>query len=394
MRTNELAHAISEETIEYRRDIHRHPEPSMEEFRTTDRICEELDKLGVSYKRMKPTGVIAEIKGTKGESDKIVMIRGDIDALSIREKTDLPFKSVNEGFMHACGHDTHNAMLLGAVKVIKQMRDEFAGTVRFVFQPAEEIGRGAMAMFEQGCMDGVDYAFGIHISSTLPCGYVAGMIGSSHAAADWFKINIKGKTAHGADPKNGIDAAVAGSAVVMALQTMVSREFDPADPVVVTVGSIHSGSRFNIIPGECKIEGTCRMYSPEIHDNIENVMRRIVENTAAAYRCTAELEYNKLVEANVNNEDAFNIGKGAIEKVAPGRFIQGEPTMGAEDFGWYTTKGAKCAFFSLGARWPDESKIYSMHHESVLFDESALETGVALYAQVAIDALEKMNSEK
>ena len=394
MRTNELAHAISEETIEYRRDIHQHPEPSMEEFRTTDRICEELDKLGVSYKRMKPTGVVAEIKGTKGESNKIVMIRGDIDALSIAEKTDLPFKSVNEGFMHACGHDTHNAMLLGAVKVIKQMRDEFAGTVRFVFQPAEEIGRGAMAMFEQGCMDGVGYAFGIHISSTLPCGYVAGMIGSSHAAADWFKINIKGKTAHGADPKNGIDAAVAGSAVVMALQTMVSREFDPADPVVVTVGSIHSGSRFNIIPGECKIEGTCRMYSPEIHDNIENVMRRIVENTAAAYRCTAELEYNKLVEANVNNEDAFNIGKGAIEKVAPGRFIQGEPTMGAEDFGWYTTKGAKCAFFSLGARWPDESKIYSMHHESVLFDESALETGVALYAQVAIDALDKMNSEK
>ena len=136
------------------------------------------------------------------------------------------------------------------------------------------------------------------------------------------------------------------------------------------------------------------MYSPAIHDNIENVMRRIVENTAAAYRCTAELEYNKLVEANVNNEDAFNIGKGAIEKVAPGKFIQGEPTMGAEDFGWYTTKGAKCAFFSLGARWPDESKIYSMHHESVLFDESALETGVALYAQVAIDALDKMNSEK
>ena len=394
MKTNELAHAIAQETIDYRRDIHRHPERSMEEFRTTDRICEELDKLGVSYKRMKPTGVIAEIKGTKGESDKIVMIRGDIDALSIAEKTDLPFKSVNEGFMHACGHDTHNAMLLGAVKVVNQMRDEFAGTVRFVFQPGEEVALGAKAMLDQGCMDGVGYAFGVHISPTLPCGSVSGMAGSSYAATDWFKIKIKGKTAHGADPKNGVDAAVAGSAVVMALQTMVSREFDPADPVVVTVGSIHSGSRFNIIPGECNIEGTCRMYSPEIHKDIDKVMKRIVENTAAAYRCTAEVEYNKLLEACANNEEAFELGKASAEKVASGKFIPGTPTMGGEDFGWYTTTDAKCAFFSLGARWPDESKIYSLHHESVLFDESALETGVAFYAQVAIDALDKMNSEK
>ncbi len=390
MRTNELAHEISRETIEYRRDIHQHPEASMHEFRTTDRICEELDKLGVNYKRMEPTGVVAEVKGTKADSDKLIVLRGDIDALSIAEKTDLPFKSVNEGFMHACGHDTHNAMLLGAVKVILKMRDEFAGTVRFLFQPGEETCEGAPAMIKQGALDGADYAFGIHISSTLPCGHIAAMPGASHAATDRYWITINGKTAHGADPKNGIDAAVAGAATVMALQTLVSREYDPADPLVVTVGQIHSGSRFNIIPGKCEIEGTVRTYSREIHDEIQDTLTRVAKNTAAAFRCTADVKYDKIAEVNYNNEEAYALGVKSAEKVAPGKVEMGTPTMGGEDFSFYTSH-TKCAFFSLGARWPDESKVFSQHHESVLFDESALETGVALYAQLAIDSLEELN---
>ena len=392
MRANELAHSISEETIAYRRDIHKHPEPSMKEFRTTDRICEELDKLGVSYRRTEPTGVIAELKGTKGDSDKIVMIRGDIDALDIQEKTDLDFASVNDGVMHACGHDTHNAMLLGAVKVLKEMQDEFAGTVRFVFQPGEEVALGAKAMLDQGCMEGVGYAFGIHISSTLENGWLSGMPGSSAAATDWFKIRVTGKTSHGAYPAGGVDALVCGTAIVQALQTMVSREYDPSDPLVVTVGSFHSGSRFNIIAGTCEMEGTCRMYSPEIHKNIDEVMTRIVKNVAAAYRCEAEVEYNKLLEPVVNDRDAYELGRAACEKVAPGKFVLAQPGMGGEDFGWYTTaEGSKCAFFSLGARWHDESKVYPQHHECVHFEEDALEVGVAAYAQLALDALEKLN---
>ena len=392
MRANELAHSISEETIAYRRDIHKHPEPSMKEFRTTDRICEELDKLGVSYRRTEPTGVIAELKGTKGESDKIVMIRGDIDALDIQEKTDLDFASVNDGVMHACGHDTHNAMLLGAVKVLKEMQDEFAGTVRFVFQPGEETCQGAPAMLEQGAMDGVGYAFGIHISSTLPLGQISALAGASHAATDRYWIKVSGKTSHGADPKNGIDAAVAGCSIVTALQTIVSREYDPADPLVVTVGQIHSGSRFNIIPGYCEIEGTIRTYSREIHNEIQDTVARIAENTRAAYRCKAEVIYNKITEVLYNDADAVALGQKAIEKVLPGGCVEGKPTMGGEDFAFYTTaKDAKCAFFSLGARWPEEDKVYSRHHEKVLFDERALETGVALYAQLAIDALADLN---
>ncbi len=393
MRTNELAHAIADETIAYRRDIHQHPESSMQEFRTTDRICEELDKLGVSYRRTVPTGVIAEIKGTKAESDKIVMIRGDIDALEIQEKTDLEFKSVNDGKMHACGHDTHNAMLLGSVKVLKEMQSEFAGTVRFNFQPGEETCDGAKAMIEQGVMDGVGYAFGIHISSQLECGKISGLAGPSHAATDRYWIKVTGKTSHGADPANGIDTAVAGSAIVMALQTLVSREFEPTDPLVVTVGQIHAGSRFNIIPGYCEIEGTIRTYSEDIHKVIDEVVTRVAQNTAAAYRCTAEVIYNKITGVCSNNEEAFQLGLKSIEKVAPGKFVLGSAQMGGEDFAYYTqvSPDQKCAFFSLGARWPDESKVVSQHHEAVLFDESSFETGVALYAQLAIDALEELN---
>ena len=391
MKTNELAHMYAEETIAYRRDIHMHPEPSMQEFRTTDRICEELDKLNVSYRRINPTGVIAEIKGTLADSDKIVMIRADIDALSIQEKTEFEFKSVNDGYMHACGHDTHNAMLLGAVKVLKDMQAEFAGTVRFCFQPGEESCEGALLMIKEGIMDGVGYAFGIHIDSMTPSGMITGRPGQAQAGVDWFKIHIKGKTAHGAHPEMGVDATVAAAQVVNALQTMVSREFHPADPVVVTVGSLVSGTRFNIISGDAYMEGTSRMYSPDVHRDIDSIMTRIVTDTAHAYRCEAEVEYNKLLEPLENDEDAFELGRKAAEKVAPGKFEVIEPMMGGEDFGWYGTTGVKCAFYNLGAMWPEPDKVVSLHNESVHFDESALETGVALYAQLALDGLEALN---
>ena len=432
-----MADEIAPELVAQRRDFHKFAEKGWFEMRTSsiiarkltemgyevlvgDQVCKKDARMGVpsdeeleeQYERAVAQGADPEfVKYTKGGMTGVIGIlrcgegptvamRFDIDALGVFEEKDKShrpacegFGSVNEGFMHACGHDTHNAMLLGAVKVILKMRDEFAGTVRFLFQPGEETCEGAPAMIKQGALDGADYAFGIHISSTLPCGHIAAMPGASHAATDRYWITINGKTAHGADPKNGVDAAVAGAATVMALQTLVSREYDPADPLVVTVGQIHSGSRFNIIPGKCEIEGTVRTYSREIHDEIQDTLTRIAKNTAAAFRCTADVKYDKIAEVNYNDEEAYAIGVKAAEEVAPGKVEMGTPTMGGEDFSFYTSH-TKCAFFSLGARWPDVSKIYSMHHESVLFDESALETGVAFYAQVAIDALDKMNSEK
>ena len=360
----------------------------MHEFRTTDRVCEELDKMGVSYRRCEPTGVIAEIKGNKSESDRVVVLRADMDALSIQEKTGLPFASVNDGFMHACGHDSHTAMLMGAVKVVNQMKDEFSGVVRFLFQPGEETCEGAPAMIKQGAMDNVDYAFGVHIDSMLESGKITGMVGASYAATDRYWIRIAGKTSHGADPAHGIDAAVCGASVVMNLQTMVSREFDPAQPVVVTVGRLQAGTRFNIIPGECEIEGTIRTYSREIHDKLPEIVERIAKNTAQALRCTAEVEYHKITEVLYNDEEAFEIGKKAAEKVCADCFKKATPTMGGEDFAFYTDH-CKAAFFNLGARVADDSKVVPMHHECMMLDESAFERGVALYAQVAMDALSK-----
>lgn len=385
----ELARAVNDYVVAFRRDLHQHPEPSLKEFRTTDRICEELDKLGVSYRRCEPTGVIAEVKGTKGESDKIVMLRGDIDALSIQEKTGLPFASVNDGFMHACGHDTHGAMLLGAVKVLSENTDEFAGTVRFVFQPAEEVGEGAALMVKQGAMENVQRAYGIHIGSLRPVGQIAACAGASHAACDSFKITVKGVTCHGAAPHTGVDALVCASAIVMNLQTLVSRETDPSQQLVVTVGSFHAGSRFNIVTGEAVLEGTCRSFSREIHDKLPEMLNRVVQSTAAAYRCTAELQYDCLTDVLVCDEETTTFGLECAKKVADSAdmVVRSHAQAGGEDFAEYTKCDAKCTFFSLGAGGDAPQ-----HSEKCVFDESAFEIGVALYVQLACDTLDQLNA--
>ncbi len=388
MNVKELAHSVRDYVIEYRHELHMHPELSMQEFETTDRICRELDKMGVSYRRMNPTGVLAEIKGGKGEG-KTVLLRGDIDALPVQEETGLEFSSIYPGKMHACGHDTHNAMLMGAIKCFNEIKDEFAGTVKFIFQPSEETGEGAQAMIKDGCLEGVDYMFGTHISSDLDVGKVSACPGPMHASAFWFKIKITGVSSHGADPYNGRDAAVAGSAVVMALQDMVAREYSPMDPMVVTVGDIHAPGRFNIIPGEYRMEGTIRTFSREINATLEDTLNRIAKGVASAYRCTADVELIEVAEVNINDEEAYRIGRAAAAKVVgEENVVLAKPTMGDEDFAYYTPH-VKANFFSLGAKLLDkDGKVWSHHNGHVLFDESSFEYGVALYVQVALDALE------
>lgn len=388
MNVKELAHSVRDYVIEYRHELHMHPELSMQEFETTDRICRELDKMGVSYRRMNPTGVLAEIKGGKGEG-KTVLLRGDIDALPVQEETGLEFSSIYPGKMHACGHDTHNAMLMGAIKCFNEIKDEFAGTVKFIFQPSEETGEGAQAMIKDGCLEGVDYMFGTHISSDLDVGKVSACPGPMHASAFWFKIKITGVSSHGADPYNGRDAAVAGSAVVMALQDMVAREYSPMDPMVVTVGDIHAPGRFNIIPGEYRMEGTIRTFSREINATLEDTLNRIAKGVASAYRCTADVELIEVAEVNINDEEAYRFGRAAAAKVVgEENVVLAKPTMGGEDFAYYTPH-VKANFFSLGAKLPDkDGKVWSHHNGHVLFDESSFEYGVALYVQVALDALE------
>lgn len=260
-----MAHEIQPEVVTFRRDIHQNPEEGLKEFRTTKKVAEELEKLGIPYRLTEPTGVIAEITGTKAASSKRVLLRADMDALTIQEETGLPFASQN-GSMHACGHDTHTAMLVGAAKLLSRLRDSFAGTVRLVFQPAEELGVGADLMIAQGAAKDVDMGMALHIASFFPTHVLASRSGAWAAATDKFTIKVTG--CHGAGPNDGADPIYASAAIITQLQTMVSREFRPLDPIVVSVGSIHAGARFNVIPECAVMEGTCRCFDPEIWKQI------------------------------------------------------------------------------------------------------------------------------
>ena len=387
----EMAHAMFDELVPFRRELHRFPEPSLKEFETTNRICRELDKAGIAYRRMQPTGVCGEVKGTKGESDHVVLIRSDMDALEILEQTGLDFQSENVGVMHACGHDNHMTTLLGAVKLLKAHPEEFAGTVRFIFQPAEEIGAGAKLMIEQGVMEGVDRAVGMHITPILPLGQVSAMPGECWAACDRFKITVHGKASHGANPHMGHDALVAASAIVLALQPIISRETDPNAAAVLTIGSIVSGSRFNIVAGDAVMEGTCRTFSREVHAALPEQMKRVVENVALGYGCTAELDFEVLTEVLYCDPETTKTGMASVAKVVgEENAVLADPQMIAEDFCFYTLH-AKSVFFNLGARVEDDSKVFALHSDRVLFDERALEIGISVFVQTAVDLLDELN---
>ncbi len=352
----------------------------MEERETTAFIMAQLNEIGIPHRKLSPSGVVAEIAG--GRPGKTVALRADMDALTIQEETGLSFASEAEGLMHACGHDLHMAGLLGAAKLLWQERQSLGGNVRLIFQPGEEVGKGAKAVIEQGGMDGVDMVFGMHNMPSLPAGTVAGSVGPVFSAADYFKITIQGKAGHGATPEDAIDATVAASALVMNLQPLVSREISSLESLVITVGQLHSGTRFNIISGEAVLEGTVRSFDPTIHDMVPVAMERVVEGIARAYRVEAKLEYDKVAKACVNEEGFTELclkSAGKVAQVAPeGR------QMIAEDFSEYMQL-CPGAFFLYGSGCE-----YPLHSDHFAGDEQALITACAMYAQVAVDALSQI----
>ena len=379
------AHEIRQEVIDFRRDLHMYPEVSMEEFRTSEQVAAMLDKLGIPNRRIDPVGVVGEIKG--GKPGKCVALRADMDALQITEIADCAFKSRNEGKMHACGHDAHTAMLMGAAMLLNDMKDQIAGSVRLLFQPGEEVGLGAKAIIEQGGYEGVAAAFGQHILPNVPVGRIGAAAGTAYAASDYFRMSVKGVTCHGSMPHNGRDAIVCASAIVMNLQTMVSREFDQLEPLVVSVGTMHGGTIWNGIAGEVVLEGTCRSFSKEIHARLEGVFRRICEQTAAAYGCEVDIHWEQRAQVLVNDDEMRELGFAAARKVLGEDGIIGvdAPTPGAEDFAEYGMLSPVC-YFSLGTG--DGAPI---HNAGMVINEDALEIGVAFLAQTALDALEKLN---
>lgn len=373
--------------ITMRRYLHENPELSEEEFETTKTIAAKLDEFEIPYKEMNPTGLIAEIQGEK--PGKTVALRADIDGLSVYQiDRDLEYRSKEDGKMHACGHDTHISMLLGAAKALNQVKEDIHGTVRLIFQPAEEVAVGAEQMIEQGAMEGVDNVFGIHIWSNGPTKTVSCPVGPSFAAADIFKVTFHGKAGHGAMPEQTNDATVMMAQYVSNVQSIVSRECNPLHPAVCTVGKMESGTRFNVVSGESSCEGTVRTFHADNRDIIEEKLEQYAVKVAEMYGGTVDFEYNRLTEPVYNEEESAKLVQEVTEETfgtEANHLLP--PTMAAEDFGYYMVN-VPGAFATVGSS-KDEATSWPHHSGHFNVDEEALATGAELYAQYALAYLKQ-----
>jgi len=390
MNVKDITKKYKDYIIEKRRYFHMNPEPSFNEYNTSKVVQEELKKLEIPFEIFAKTGIIATIKGKN--PGKTVLLRADMDALEVCEKNNVSYKSQKEGLMHACGHDGHIAMLLGAAHVLNEIKNDISGEIKLFFQPAEEIAKGAKAVIEESKItDSIDATFAIHLWQGIPVGKISLESGARMAAADLFSIKVKGKSGHGSMPHETIDAVVVASAIVMNLQHLVSRNTNPLDTLVVTVGKLTAGTRHNIIAGEALLEGTIRSFSDEVWKKVPEQIERVVKNTAAAYDAEAEIDLVRATPPLVNNQDISNILKISAEKLYGEEVVtKYEKTPGGEDFAYFTQVVPGALAF-VGIR-NDEKGINSPHHnETFDMDEEALEMGANLYAQFAIDFL---NSEK
>ena len=386
MNVRDITKKYKDYIIEKRRYFHMNPEPSFNEYDTSKVVQEELTKIGIPFEIFAKTGIIATIKGQN--PGKTVLLRADMDALEVCEKNNVSYRSQKEGLMHACGHDGHIAMLLGAAHVLNEIKNDISGEIKLLFQPAEEIAKGAKAMIEESkIIDSIDAAFAIHLWQGVPVGKISLESGARMAAADLFSIKVKGKSGHGSMPHETIDAVVVASAIVMNLQHLVSRNTNPLDTLVVTVGKLTAGTRHNIIAGEALLEGTIRSFSDEVWKKVPEQIERVVKNTAAAYDAEAEIDLVRATPPLVNNQDISDILKASAEKLYGEEVVtKYEKTPGGEDFAYFT-QAVPGALAFVGIR-NDEKGINSPHHnETFDMDEEALEMGANLYAQFAIDFL-------
>lgn len=368
--------------VELRRYFHENPEPSKEEYNTSEKIKEELDKMGIPYVSIAETGVIGTIKGDK--PGKTVALRADMDALQVKECTGFSFASKKEGLMHACGHDGHMASLLGAAKILNEIKNEINGTVKLFFQPAEETATGARKMIEEGALEGVDGVFGIHIWADVELGKISVEAGPRMASTDLFRINVTGKGGHGSLPHQGVDAVVAASAIVLNLQSIVSREVSPLETAVVSVGQIKSGSRFNVIAPDAFMDGTTRAFNPEVRGKFHEMIDRIAKNTAAAYRAEAETEYEYLVPVTINDEACSKIAEEAVIKTFGENALTKFPKItGSEDFSYFSEQreGVLC-FVGTGT-----ADYYPHHHPKFSVSEDSLPIAASMYAAYAVNYL-------
>ena len=377
--------AIKDILIQWRRDFHQYPELGFEEHRTSSIIAETLISFGMSPKTgVGKTGITADLNFGEGPT---IALRADMDALPMQETSGLSFSSKHDGVMHACGHDGHMAMLLGAAKILSQMDKELTGTIRFIFQPAEEGEGGARYMIEDGCLEGVDEIYGIHVWNYQPVGEVGAKEGPILAAADLFDIIIKGVGGHGATPQGTVDAVIVAAHLIQALQTIVSRNTNPLESTVITIGEINGGHNFNIIADKVRLAGTTRAYTKENRSMIQRRMQEIIDGIAKSFGAEITFNYTDGYPPTINHAGPVKKVLQAAEKVVgPGA---GEPylSMGGEDFSYYLQKVPGCFFFVGSA--PDGQRQFSTPHHCSHFnmDESALSVGTSVYLHLVEDIL-------
>lgn len=388
----EEANAIKEELISIRRDLHMHPELGFEEVRTSGVIKDFLKENNIPFMEVAKTGVCGIITGTKEGKNKVVALRGDIDGLPIQDMKSCEYKSQIPGKMHACGHDSHTTILMGVAKVLNKHKDKFSGTVKLLFEPAEETTGGATDMINEGVLENpkVDCIFGLHVDEETECGTIKIKKGVVNAASNPYNIKIIGQGGHGASPHTTIDPVVIASHIVLALQTIVSREIAPVNPAVVTVGMLHAGTGQNIIPGEAKLSGMIRTMTKEDREFAIRRLNEIVKGIAEMSRAKAEIEVSESYPCLYNDDNSVDLLiESANEIIGKENVLeQKAPKMGVESFAYFANE-RPAAFYFLGSGNKGKNTAQPAHSNLFNIDEDCLPIGVAIQASAAFNFLTK-----
>ncbi|MEC8446576.1 MAG: IAA-amino acid hydrolase [Candidatus Thermoplasmatota archaeon] len=393
LKIKEESKTISDWIVKIRRELHEHPELMYEEFRTSELIRRELDKLDIQYRHpIAETGVLASIGNGNGPC---VALRADMDALPIHEEADVPFKSKIDGKMHACGHDCHVSMLLGAAKLLKDKESEINGTIKLLFQPAEEGGAGGKLMREEGALENpdVERIFGLHVWPQMPSGQIGSREGTFLAATSSLSLTVKGVGGHAAVPQLAKDPVLTSARIITNLQSIISRELDPLESGVVSITVINGGNASNVIPSDVKVKGTLRSLTMDGLKELQKRVKEISEGIAQTHGCKAIVEYvGNDYPPTVNDSEMWKFAKNVgIELLGDDNVSDLDAVMGGEDFAYYTEKVKGC-FVVLGMNNPDIDATYSVHHPMFKADEDALHIGTALHTIFALKSLEELTN--
>ena len=377
---------VSRDVIALRRDFHMHPELGFEEVRTAGIVADRCKRLGYETRTgVGRTGVVAILR--TGRPGKTILLRADMDALPVQEESGVPFASAHPGKMHACGHDGHTAILLGAAEMIAARKDALCGTIVLCFQPAEEGQGGAKAMIEDGVLDDphVDHVYGLHLLSQAPCGIVKVRPGPVMASSDSIEITVHGRGGHGAAPHETIDPILTAAHFITQVQSIVSRKVEPIEPAVVTIGAIHGGTIHNVIPDDVRMLGTVRAFSADVRKQMQPRIEAVLRGACEAHGATYDLEYKWRYPVTSNDaEQARFVRELAARTLGPERSLEMTPTMGAEDFSFMLERRPGCFFF-LGTQ-SDERTAIPHHNARFAIDEKALDAGVQMMVALATDA--------